>query len=142
MTEVMFHFNVPDKVGYACRVLRKARAGGNTVGVVADDQTLEQLDESLWTFSAPDFIAHCKVSAPEPVLSHTPILLAGTCAALPDAAVLLHLGRDVPQGFERFARLIELVSTDTADRNHARQRWRHYADRGYAIRRHDVTAKE
>ena len=24
MTEVAFHFNAPDKLGYACRLLRKA----------------------------------------------------------------------------------------------------------------------
>ena len=35
MTEVAFHFNVPDKLGYACRLLRKAYAAGGPVGVVA-----------------------------------------------------------------------------------------------------------
>ena len=28
MTEVDFHFNAPDKLGYACRLLRKAVANG------------------------------------------------------------------------------------------------------------------
>ena len=35
MTDVAFHFNVPDKLGYACRLLRKAHAAGGSVGVVA-----------------------------------------------------------------------------------------------------------
>ena len=34
------------------------------------------------------------------------------------------------------------VATDDTDRAHARQRWRHYADRGYQIKRHDLAAKE
>ena len=48
----------------------------------------------------------------------------------------------VPQGFEQYQRLIELVGTAEDERAHARQRWRHYAERGYQIKRHDVAAKE
>ena len=53
--------------------------------------------------------------------------------------VLVHWGSELPPvGFESFARLIELVSLDEADRQVARRRWKHYADRGYPITRHDV----
>jgi len=44
----------------------------------------------------------------------------------------------VPGGFEQFERLIEVVTSDAQDRFQARQRWKHYADRGYAITRHDL----
>lgn len=142
MTEVAFHFNVPDKLGYACRLLRKAYAAGGPVGVVAPADTLAALNTQLWSFSALDFIPHCLATAPEAVRAATPIVLAERCAELPQAGVLVHLGDAVPEGFERFERLIELVATDDADRAHARQRWRHYADRGYAIQRHDVAMKE
>ena len=64
MTEVTFHFNVPDKVHYACRLLRKAQAGGARLAVLADADTLRALDVALWTFSAPDFVAHCGFDAP------------------------------------------------------------------------------
>lgn len=143
MTEVAFHFNVPDKLGYACRLLRKAYAAGGPVGVVGDADTLSALDTQLWSFSALDFIPHCLASAPASQLAATPIVLAERCVQLPEAAgVLVHLGDAVPDGFERFERLIELVSTTDEDRAHARQRWRHYADRGYTIQRHDLAAKE
>ena len=52
--------------------------------------------------------------------------------------VLLNLGAQVPEDFERFERLIELVGVDDQDRQVARQRWKHYASRGYAITRHDI----
>lgn len=142
MTEVAFHFNVPDKLGYACRLLRKAYAAGGPVGVVAPADTLDALNTQLWSFSALDFIPHCLATAPAPVLGATPIVLAENCAQLPQAGVLVHLGAAVPAGFERFERLIELVATDDTDRAHARQRWRHSADRGYQIKRHDLAAKE
>jgi len=48
----------------------------------------------------------------------------------------------VPEGFERFERLIELVAQEDGDRQQARARWKHYADRGYAIQRHDLAQRE
>jgi DNA polymerase III subunit chi len=52
--------------------------------------------------------------------------------------VLVNLGDAVPDGFEGFERLIEVVTPDDADRQQARQRWKHYATRGYSITRHDL----
>ena len=43
MTEVSFHFNAPDKVAYACRLLRKAMNGGARVVVAGEPQALAQL---------------------------------------------------------------------------------------------------
>ena len=147
MTEVAFHFNVPDKLGYACRLLRKAYAAGAPVGVVGAADALAALDAQLWSFSALDFIPHCLASAPAPLQAATPIVLAERCAELPPHVaeahgVLVHLGAEVPVGFERFERLLELVATDDADRAHARTRWRHYAERGYTIQRHDLAGRD
>ena len=50
MTEVMFHLNVPDRLGYACRLLRKAYGSGAKVVVSAPPATLARLDVLLWTF--------------------------------------------------------------------------------------------
>ncbi|WP_342663785.1 DNA polymerase III subunit chi [Ottowia thiooxydans] len=138
MTGVEFHFNVPDKLAYACRFLRKAYGAGAKVGVLGDKETLLALNTALWTFSALDFIPHCPVSAKASMLAATPIVLALDASRLPHTQVLLHLGQEVPEGFERFERLIELVSQEEADRASARLRWRHYASRGYAIEQHGL----
>ncbi len=141
MTAVAFHFNVPDKLGYACRLLRKAYAAGGPVGVVAPSGMLSELDTRLWAFSALDFVPHCLADAPASMRAVTPIVLAEDCAQLPLAtAVLVNLGPQVPDGFERFGRVIELVTGDDDDRAQARQRWRHYAGRGLEIQRHDLAA--
>ena len=55
--------------------------------------------------------------------------------------VLVNLGGDVPLGFEEFDRLIEVVSTDAAEREQGRNRWRLYTGQGYAIIRHDLNLK-
>jgi DNA polymerase-3 subunit chi len=47
----------------------------------------------------------------------------------------------MPQVFEKFTRLIEVVSQDEADRSLARQRWKQYTERGYALIKHDLQLK-
>ncbi|MDR0479141.1 MAG: DNA polymerase III subunit chi, partial [Burkholderiaceae bacterium] len=78
MTEIAFHFNVPGKLPYACRLLRKIYQSGSRVRVVGEQDLLGQLDQALWTFSAQDFIPHCSVGAAPAVLAHTPIVLAAS----------------------------------------------------------------
>lgn len=142
MTGIDFHFNTPDRVGYACRLLRKAVAArGAQVVVVGDPDVLGAIDLALWQLSPVDFIAHCDIDAEPGVLARSPVVLAvRNDAPLPHRQVMLNLGAEVPPGFERFERLIDIVSNDEPDRLAARARWRHYADRGYAIVRHDFQA--
>lgn len=141
MTEVAFHFNAPDKLGYACRLLRKALAKGSKVVVTGEAELLRDLDVALWTFAPLEFIPHCQTGSAPAVLAASPVVLADAPRAAPHQQVLVNLGREVPDGFERFERLIEVVTVDEADRLQARQRWKHYAERGYAITRHDRAAE-
>jgi DNA polymerase-3 subunit chi len=139
MTEIAFHFNAPDKLAYACRLLRKASVGGARVMVLADPAVLRELDTALWTFSALDFVPHGLAGNLAPAqLAHTPIVLAPTTQDAPHRQVLVNLSDQVPEGFESFERLIEVVTGDDADRQCARERWKHYAQRGYALVRHDL----
>ncbi|MDE2605093.1 MAG: DNA polymerase III subunit chi [Burkholderiales bacterium] len=143
MTEVAFHFNVPDKLGYACRLVRKATGAGARVVVTGDADLLRSLDQLLWTFSALEFVPHCHAAAADArTLAASPVVLADSPRSTPHHQVLVSLGSQMPEGFERFERLIELVARDDGDRQQARARWKHYADRGYAIKTHDLGAKE
>jgi len=143
MTEIAFHFNVPDKLGYACRLLRKATGAGSRVVVTGEAELLRDLDVQLWTFSALEFIPHCHAASADPqVLEASAVVLADAPRGTPHHDVLVNLGGSVPDGFERFERLIELVSRDDGDRQQARARWKHYADRGYAIKTHDLAKME
>ena len=142
MTELAFHFNVADKTSYACRLLRKAHGSGARVVVTGPAAVMKALDLVLWTFSALEFIPHCLASSDTAVLAASPVVLCSDLGdespELPHQQVLVNLGADVPSGFERFERLIEVVSQSEDDRLTARRRWKYYADRGYAIQRHDV----
>lgn len=141
MTEVSFHFNAPDKLAYACRLLRKAVGSGARLVVVGDAETLCQLDLALWTFAPLEFLPHCLLPAAPELVAASPVVLTDGTHALPHHAVLVNLGDGVPDGFERFERLIEVVGPDEHDRQTARMRWKHYAQRGYAIVRHDLALR-
>jgi DNA polymerase-3 subunit chi len=145
MTDIAFHFNAPDKLAYACRLLRKAVASGAKVVVTGDESSLQALDTLLWTFAPLEFVPHCRADSPIEQRMASPIVLASHIdqgEALPHQQVLLNLGDAVVTGFENFERTIEVVTLDEQDRQNARQRWKHYADRGYAITRHDLRLKE
>jgi len=133
MTRVDFHSKVPDKLLYACRLIRKARAADMRVVVFTRDrEQLNALDEALWTFSEQDFLPH--VSANDPLASQTPVILSDDAeAALPHHQILINLSGQTPAHFARFERLFEIISTDEVDLAAGRERYRQYQQRGYPL---------
>lgn len=156
MTDVHFYFNVPDKLQLACRLARKAFMQGAPMVMTADAMALRQLDDMLWRMAPSDFIAHdCVTQEPvnagaeqvrlpaAPIQLHEHVAvntLRHSCMA--PATLLLTLWDEVPAAFSHFERVYELVSAhDDSDREHARNRWRYYQQRGYAIHRHDLAQR-
>jgi DNA polymerase III subunit chi len=137
VTEITFHFNVPHRLSYSCRLLRKAFLKGASVAVTGDAPTLAELDVGLWSLAPHEFVPHCTPDAAQPTLEMTRIVLTESLNRVDCDEVLINLGQQVPVAFERFERLIEVVSADEADRLAARSRWKHYASRGYVLLRHD-----
>ncbi|WP_119966386.1 DNA polymerase III subunit chi [Simplicispira lacusdiani] len=142
MTEISFHFNAPDKLAHACRYARKLLQGDLRLAILGQAEVLDRLDPMLWNMAAHDFVAHCRGDADPRLLAASPVVLVTDPGQSPHHDVLLNLGDEVPPGFSSFARLVEVVSaSDEADRQHARARWRHYAQRGYSMVRHDLVQK-
>ncbi len=140
MTEVAFHFGAPNKLEYAGRLLRKAVGRGARLVVLGSHELVRRLDSHLWAQSPTEFLAHCLDG--DPLASRSPVVLATALQAdWPADRVLLNLSDVVPHGFERFDRVIEVVSHDEEDRMAARARWKHYAQQGIAIQKHDLNLK-
>lgn len=143
MAEVAFHFNAPDKLGYACRLLRKIANSQSRAVVLLAENEIATLDAQLWTFAPLEFVAHCRANAPAHVLAHSPVVLTDRLdAALPHQEVLVNLSPKWPQGFDAFARVIEVVTVDESDRQSARQRWKRYSEMGLNLIRHDLNLRE
>jgi DNA polymerase-3 subunit chi len=86
-------------------------------------------------------VPHIRVAvgaAVAPNLQPTPIWLVDQVEQAPHHEALLNLGDDLVPGFETFERVIEIVPEDEAPKQAARRRWKHYADRGYALKRHEA----
>lgn len=141
MTRIDFHSNVPDTMVHTCKLVRKALAAGQFVVChTSDAQTLTDLDRALWSMSPTDFIPH--VLASDPLAPQTPVLLSSGAVDVPltHTAVLVNLDLQLPPNFSRFARLIEIVGREEAHKVAARERFRFYRTRGYAMQHHDFSA--
>ena len=106
--------------------------------VTADAPTLAELDGRLWSLSPQEFVPHCRLDAAQATLEMSSIVLSESLSLIERDGVLINLGSQVPVAFERFERLIEVVTADQSERLAARQRWKYYATRGYALHRHDL----
>jgi DNA polymerase-3 subunit chi len=150
MARIDFHSNVSDKLEYVCRLTRKIWSTTpegqpvRNIVIVGDRADLKKLDELMWTFSSTDFLPHCFITddaAPE-----TPVVLSENFAAsalntIPHADVMIHLGmkmpQDVPALVERFPRIVEVVTTNEAERLAGRERYRAYRDLGHELHNFD-----
>jgi DNA polymerase-3 subunit chi len=133
MTRIDFHSNVPNKIAYACRLVRKARTADFKIVILAKDrQQMTELDELLWTFSEHDFLPH--VMLHDPLAAQTPILLTTEDEMeSPHHQILINLSDTPPGHFARFERMFEVISSDEADKLAGRERYRFYQQRGYPL---------
>lgn len=142
MSKVEFHHGVGDKLGYACRLLRKAYRAGARVVVTGDAASLRSLDKQLWTFDEQEFLPHVFAVAPQavpPRQHESAIWLTPDPTSAPgDRSILVNIGQEMPAGMDRFARLFDIVSQEPDDRQLGRQRWKAYAAMGWQVQPHEV----
>jgi DNA polymerase-3 subunit chi len=139
LAEVEFHSGVNDKLGFVCRLLRKAYLKGAQVAVRGSSDELARLDAALWSFEPREFVPHVRLKrheTPRPQLARTPLWLLDAGVPAPHHEVLVNLGPQLAEGFETFARVIEVVSNDAEDRDAGRRRWRAYEAQGIGIKHH------
>lgn len=133
MTRIDFHTNIPDKLGYACRLARKAYASRAKVVVLTESpEQAEELNTALWTVSDLDFIPH--VMADDPLAPQTPVIVtADEAAVLPHYEMLVNLTRRIPANVDRFERVFEIISVDEEDAAEGRKRYVAYKKQSYPL---------
>lgn len=136
MTQVDFYHGAQDKLVAACQLIGEFFREGRKVIVYAPEPGVAaRVDRVLWTQPAIAFVPHCRSDSP--LAGETPIVITADLDATPFDEVLVNLDGDLPPGFARFQRLIEVVGPDEADRAPARTRYRFYRDRGYPLQTHE-----
>lgn len=133
MTRIDFHTNIPDKLGYACRLARKAYAAGAKLVLLTEDATeAARLNEALWSLSETDFLPH--VLAGDPLAAQTPIIVTDSdTAELPHGDMLVNLTRRAPANVDHFKRVFEIISTDPDDAAAGRKRYAAYRQQSYPL---------
>lgn len=133
MTRIDFYEVAGDELTYACRIIEKAwRSGMAVYAHAADAGQAARLDERLWVFRADSFVPHALAAAGEPA----PVLIGHGDAPPAPHEALVNLGNEVPDFFEQFTRVAELVPADAALREPSRRRYAFYQERGHPLQHH------
>lgn len=123
----------------ACRLVDKAWQQQRRVLVHATNKAeAEAIDELLWTFRAESFIPHHLVGeGPTPP---PPVRISWDSAPSDSRDILINLSPDIPTGFDRFQRVIEIVAGTDSEREQARQHWKEYKRLGISVQAHELSA--
>ena len=139
MQKIDFHFNVPDRLRYACLVARTVLRRGLTLALwSSDERRLRDLDSLLWRFNDLAFLPH--VFTTSPLANETPILMSTDLSSLQGDVLLLlddHLPPSWQTDFERFNRIIDVVSTKPDELKLSRDRYRAYRAAGVELAAYD-----
>ena len=136
MTNIRFYSNAEDRVQAAAAWVAASWRTQPILIFAPDNDVAERLDRVLWTQPALGFLPHCR--ADSPLAAETPVLITNSLDALPNDRCLLNLSNEIPPGYARFEQLVEIVSTADDDRLPARERFRFYRERGYALENRNV----
>ena len=140
MQRLDFHFNVVNRLAYACRVVRKARSMNLTIALwCRDSHRLDNFSRLLWSFEPTGFYPH--VDATNNLAAETPIVFHTDETRLPARDVLILLDDQVPDDFmalfSRFGRVIDIVGASENERVPARERFMTYRRAGLSPTAHD-----
>ena len=139
MNRVDFYILPPNVMRdrYVCTIANKAWQNGNNVFIQTEDrETAELLDNLLWTYNDISFLPHGLYEAGDQ--GNNPVLI-GWNEQIPDKCqVMINLAEDIPKKADHFARIIEIVTSDSQDRQSARNRYRIYREQGYELHDHNM----
>jgi DNA polymerase-3 subunit chi len=121
-----------------CRLAHKAFLRGHRIYILtAHEEQARRLDQLMWTFSASSFIPHALGS--DSAEEDYPVLIGSGAPPASHEDVLIQLAPAVPEYFSRFQRVAEIVDGSEDGKARARERFRFYRDRGYALQTHYLT---
>jgi len=119
------------KLRVACQIAQKAFSRGLNVYLQTDGEAQsDELDRLLWTFSQGSFIPHTISARDQTSWDDYPVQLGLGTDGLEAVDVLINLESGVPDRYQRFSRIVELVGADADEKSAGRQRFRYYREQG------------
>lgn len=142
MPEIHFYHKVRDTLAATCQLVAKAYRSGRRIAILTPDAaTAARLDERLWEADPQSFLPHVELGSA--LAAETPIVLGvatQACRWPTQRDILVNVGAPLPDGFEDFKIVLEVVGPSDAERGPARQRWMEYRARGHQPKAHDMAA--
>jgi DNA polymerase-3 subunit chi len=125
------------RLRFACRLTEKAYLLKNrTYAHVPTAAQARQLDELLWTFRDGSFIPHAIANHDD--MLETPVLIGAAADYSHAGEFLINLTDTIPNFFDHFARVAEIVDASDAGRQAGRERYSIYRDNGYSPNTHNI----
>ncbi len=123
---------------FTCRLAEKAWKAGHKIFIRSTDATeAAVLDDRLWTFRQGSFVPHTLAENHE----NDPLAAAliGTGTAPGDFHdLLINLAPDVPEDWQTYRRIAEIVDGDEAVRRAGREKYRFYRNQGIEPATHRI----
>ncbi len=142
MTRVDFYLlpgqDIQTRRAYACRITEKAYRTGHKIAILAaDDTEASILDDLLWTFRQGSFIPHTLAEnyANDPL---APVVIGTGEVPEPFKGLLINLSPDLPENWQHFQRIAEIINEDPGIRQAGRKKYQLYQEHGVELHTHRI----
>ena len=123
----------------ACRLTEKAYLKDLSIVIVSDTLAdARALDDLLWTFNERSFIPHKLCMDEQSMDPATKVHLAVPPTALPAADLLVNLTARLPERWELYPRIAEIIDADEDRRRLGRERFKSYRDLKVTLETHQL----
>jgi DNA polymerase-3 subunit chi len=128
---------------FACRLTEKAYLRDLRIVILSDSLADAQaLDDLLWTFNDRSFIPHqlcVDERTPDP---STRVQLSAAPGPSPSADLLVNLAARLPDQWERYTRIVEIIDADEERRRLGRERFKAYRDLKIPLETHPAAQED
>jgi len=123
---------------FACRLAEKAFRLKNRVHIqVTDADSVQILDELLWTFRDGSFVPH-EAAGTGCVDAASPVTIGVDSHLTSETDLLINLSDTVPENTSSFPRVAEVVTSDEGSKTRSRERFVQYRDQGHTLNTHKL----
>jgi DNA polymerase-3 subunit chi len=123
---------------FACRLAEKAYRLENRVHIhVANRDSLQKLDDLLWTFRDGSFIPH-EILGATPGTPASPVTISCDDDLHIECDLLINLAESIPSSASSFPRVAEVVTSDEDSKMQSRKRFIDYREKGHTLDTHKL----
>lgn len=122
---------------FACLMTNKVWRSGHVLFIhVPTREAAEAFDNLLWTYSDISFVPHDM--ADQDMSSICPVTIGWQNEVPDNPEALINLTPHIHTNADRFARIIEIVAGDDAERQMSRNKYRDYRELGHELHNHKI----